>query len=64
MKVVKHRWADASEENGILGPIKRRCANCGAVQERITHHAWMRVTGYQWLPLVGRCAPSFEKVPL
>lgn len=52
---MKHDWLDVSDENGILGPRKRRCKNCGSEQERISHHAWMRVTGYQWLPLAGRC---------
>jgi hypothetical protein len=52
---MKHQWNDVSEENGILGPPKRRCANCAVEQERITEHAWMRVTGYHWWPLAGRC---------
>ena len=52
---MKHDWLDASDENGILGPRKRRCRHCAAVQEQVTHSAWMRVTGYQWLPLAGRC---------
>jgi hypothetical protein len=52
---MRHQWQDRSEENGILGPPKRCCRNCGAEQERVTHYQWMRVTGYRWLPLVGRC---------
>lgn len=39
---MRHDWIDVSAENGILGPPKRRCANCRATQERITDHAWMR----------------------
>lgn len=52
---MRHEWHDRSEDNGILGPPKRVCINCGAIQERLTHTAWMRVTGYQWMPLVGKC---------
>jgi hypothetical protein len=40
----------------LMGDPHRQCQNCGAVQKRLTEHAWMRVTGYRWLPLVGRCA--------
>jgi hypothetical protein len=34
---------------------RRRCRNCGKVQQRETEHSWMRVVKYQWWPLVGRC---------
>ena len=54
---MKHDWQDVSAENGILGPLKRRCTNCGTVQEHQTDYAWMRVTGYRWRPLAGRCRP-------
>ena len=33
----------------------RKCRNCGAVQQKNAQHSWMRVTGYRWEPLVGRC---------
>jgi len=39
----------------MLASPMRRCTNCGAEQERLTETRWMRVTGYRWLPLVGRC---------
>lgn len=54
---MKHNWEDA----GTNGPARlvedprRRCVNCGAEQTRQTHTRWMRVSGYQWLPLAGRC---------
>lgn len=33
----------------------RECTVCGAVQVKEPETAWMRVTGYRWYPLVGRC---------
>jgi len=33
----------------------RECVNCGAVQAKEPEHLWMRVTGYKWRPLVGKC---------
>jgi hypothetical protein len=45
--VCKHGWDP-----------RRRCKNCGVTQQRYTETAWMRVTGYRWLPLVGRCKPK------
>jgi len=54
---MKHAWIDnaPTDHNRMLAAPMRRCTNCGARQERVTHTSWMRVTGYQWLPLVGRC---------
>lgn len=46
-KVCEHGWE----------PM-RRCRNCGKVQKRVSETAWMRVTGYTWHPLAGRCKPS------
>lgn len=43
-EVMKHGWEP-----------RRICKNCGAVQQRESQSNWMRVTGYRWLPLVGRC---------
>lgn len=31
------------------------CKICGKMQMRNTEHEWMRVIGYRWIPLVGRC---------
>jgi hypothetical protein len=40
----------------LMGDPHRQCKHCGAVQKKVTEHAWMRVTGHRWLPLIGRCA--------
>lgn len=40
----------------LMGDPYRQCQHCGAIQQQVTSHAWMRVTGRRWLPLVGRCA--------
>lgn len=59
---MKHEWqhydnpAKTNAEK-FMGEPERRCAHCGTVQQRITQHAWMRVTGYLWRPLAGRCRP-------
>lgn len=53
---MKHNWVIIDEGiAGFLNGPLRRCANCGSEQRRTTEYAWMRVTGYRWLPLVGRC---------
>lgn len=55
---MKHDWREHLYGNladDMLKDRRRKYANCGAMQTRIVHHAWMRVTGYQWTPLVGRC---------
>ena len=51
---MKHEWFDIS---GNDRPFRRfrKCDRCGIEQEHITEHHWMRVVGYRWLPLVGRC---------
>jgi len=60
---MKHDWKPflyGNPADDMLKDRRRRCENCGAVQARITHHAWMRITGYQWVPLVGRCKPALS----
>ena len=55
---MKHNWEDV--EQGLAGMWnhgKRRCRNCGAEQIKQAEISWMKVTGYRWLPLVGRCKP-------
>ena len=53
---MRHEWetlpSTVSEPN-LWG--KRRCRNCGAVQEYEQLQNWMRIVGYRWYPLVGRC---------
>lgn len=51
---MRHDWFTVYEGQ-MPYPPQRRCKNCGAFQQRETNTSWMRVTGYQWLPLVGRC---------
>lgn len=56
---MAHEWTDntkalsISEKLSVYGA--RRCINCGATQVKDAEHRWMRVTGYRWRPLVGRC---------
>ena len=57
---MRHDWTpyeppDWSLGKRLMGNPHRQCRNCGAIQEQITEHAWMRVTGRRWLPLAGRC---------
>lgn len=59
---MKHDWERQyrNEPADMLRDRYRRCRNCGAEQSRETHYLWMRVTGYRWAPLVGRCKPAPE----
>ena len=63
---MRHDW-ELDKEFGmkmmdIMDPAraKRTCNNCGAKQSQVANHLWMRVTGYRWTPLVGRCKGSKE----
>lgn len=47
--VCKHGWE----------PM-RQCEHCGAIQQREVQTLWMRVTGYRWMPLAGRCKGKKE----
>ncbi|MGD2065592.1 MAG: hypothetical protein PVI43_00295 [Candidatus Bathyarchaeota archaeon] len=52
----KHDWQPVDQ--GVLGLVadpKRVCSRCGAQQTRQTDYLWMRVTGYKWVPPVGKC---------
>jgi hypothetical protein len=51
---MKHDWNYRWDWEGD----HRCCRNCGAEQQKVTHHVWGRVTGKQYLPLVGRCKPN------
>jgi len=57
---MKHDWEDIKkggiEDMGNYG--HRRCRNCGKEQTKESIHVWMRVVGYQWYPLAGRCKPK------
>jgi hypothetical protein len=57
---MKHDWGEASGLTMAqrIGSRKRQCRNCGAVQTREQKTWYMRVVGYQWWPLVGRCRPQ------
>lgn len=57
---VKHDWdydyRPAGDRFFGLGAYGvRRCRNCGVVQKKESQHEWMRVVGYSWQPLAGRC---------
>ncbi|MBT9176624.1 MAG: hypothetical protein DDT20_00944 [Firmicutes bacterium] len=55
---MKHAWKPHSFNypSGSVWRVNgRRCTRCGACQHREAHYLWMRVVGYQWWPLVGRC---------
>ena len=51
---MRHNWKDIGPKRVLADP-RRQCGNCEKIQERVTHYLWMRVVGYQWLPLAGRC---------
>lgn len=60
---MKHDWdySDYGSRTSDLSVLGRRvCRNCGAEQERHPIFSWMRVIGYRWEPLVGRCKPNKE----
>lgn len=53
---VKHNWEEINQGiKGISNYGKRQCEICGAVQVKESIHVWMRVVGYRWFPLIGRC---------
>lgn len=58
---MKHDWEDIMSELPIQTQLAihgaRRCRNCGAEQEKWAEYLWMRVVGYRWEPLAGRCKP-------
>lgn len=58
---MKHAWSfyqspERSKASRMMGEPERRCANCGAVQQRETQTEWGRITGILWRPLAGRCS--------
>lgn len=55
---MKHNWdhSDYGKKQTDLQIYGRRiCLNCGKEQVKVSDHVWMRVTGYRWQPLVGKC---------
>ena len=55
---MKHDWEPISSPNkyGDWSNFgRRRCKNCELEQTKQAQYFRMRVTGYRWLPLVGRC---------
>ncbi len=61
-----HDWEDMHDTltlgQQIGGWERRKCRNCGAVQELEREYAWMRQVSKRWLPLVGRCKPLKREV--
>jgi hypothetical protein len=45
----ENKWADMNHYGA------RRCRNCDVTQRKMAQHSWMKVTGYRWEPLAGRC---------
>lgn len=56
---MAHEWIDLKSTENLLTDMmnygRRRCAKCGVEQVKHAEHLWMRVTGYRWVPLAGRC---------
>lgn len=65
--IVAHKWEDHYHPPGMsnaelfMNAPFRRCVHCGKVQQRYTETAWMRVTGYRWVPLAGQCTVRGRK---
>jgi len=62
-----HRWehhvpAGWSNAQAFMAEPFRKCANCGAVQQRETETAWMRIVARRWRPLAGRCRGKLPPV--
>lgn len=52
----KHQWSPVPQGiEGLSNRGKRKCELGGAVQTKEGGHSWMKVVGYRWLPLAGRC---------
>lgn len=59
---MKHEWQILDE--GMIGMISspiRKCSHCNLTQRKRTLTNWMRVVGYKWEPLVGRCKGKNQK---
>ena len=56
---MKHDWNYSREGQSISEQMRgfgyRKCRVCGKEQTKEAQHAWMRVTGYRWMPLAGKC---------
>ena len=55
---MKHQWEPFNHETPAMTMMcapGRICVHCKARQDKETQYSWMRVVGYRWYPLVGRC---------
>ena len=56
---MKHEWEELPSGDHRYPKLwfrrLRQCKHCRKVQEYEVEHLWMRVVGYYWRPLVGRC---------
>lgn len=62
---MKHDFEAFTPQNPMLAMQvygARKCKNCGQVQYKYGQQVWMRVTGYRWEPLIGRCKPVLYKL--
>lgn len=55
---VPYRKLGLTNAQLFMRAPERICLKCGKVQQRETLTLWMRVTGYRWHPLAGRCKPK------
>lgn len=59
-----HDWDYSRKDQSIAEQMRgcgyRKCRNCGKEQWKEAQYSWMRVTGYKWLPLAGRCKGKQE----
>ena len=57
---MKHKWEEhrppgMSNAELFMSEPRRKCANCGKVQELYREHSWGRIVRRTWVPLAGRC---------
>jgi hypothetical protein len=64
---MKHDWDHPNPKPGskwfkYFGAADLRvCKNCGKHQVKESQTHYMRITGYRWYPLVGRCKGKPDK---
>ncbi len=61
---MAHKWETVTIKGhmALVKSPKRRCVKCEVTQTYETRTAWMRVIGYHWYPLVGRCPKDSKRI--
>lgn len=63
---MRHDWSaqtgDIQNTPTFMLRDIRKCANCGAIQEKCDKQRWGRIVGYYHWPLVGRCGPKAKVI--